>query len=82
MLDENNAYRITERLCFPRLSGSEGEERAVNIIEEEFKEAGYAQIKREPFKTSLYTWKLAEYFFLFSYNDYNFSHFILLLSNC
>ena len=66
MLNENNAYRITERLCFPRLAGSLGEKKAVSIIEEEFKKAGYTQVEREKFKTSLYTWKLAEYFFLFS----------------
>lgn len=66
MLDENNAYRITERLSFPRFAGSEGEKKAVSIVEEEFKKAGYAQIKRERFKTSLYAWKSGEYFFLVS----------------
>ena len=66
MLDEQNAYRITERLSFPRISGSEGEKKAVGIIMEEFENAGYSQIKREKFKTSLYNWKLAEYFFLVS----------------
>ena len=63
-IDENNAYEITEKLSFPRLSGSDGEKKAINIILEEFKKAGYDDVKREPFKTSLYTWKLAEYFFL------------------
>ena len=66
MLDEQNTYRITERLCFPRFAGSEGEKRAVSIIMEEFNKAGYSQIKREQFKTSLYNWKFAEYFFLIS----------------
>ena len=63
-IDENNAYEITEKLSFPRLSGSDGEKKALNIILEEFKKNGYDDVKREPFKTSLFTWKLAEYFFL------------------
>jgi hypothetical protein len=63
-IDENNAYEITEKLSFPRLAGSDGEKKAINIILEEFKKAGYDDVKREPFKTSLFNWKLAEYFFL------------------
>ena len=63
-IDENNAYEITEKLSFPRLAGSDGEKKAINIILEEFKKAGYDDVEREPFKTSLFNWKLAEYFFL------------------
>ena len=40
-VDENNAYRITERLAFPRLTGSDGEPKALGILVEEFKKAGY-----------------------------------------
>ncbi|MCJ7647658.1 MAG: M28 family peptidase [Candidatus Lokiarchaeota archaeon] len=63
-IDENNAYEITEKLSFPRLAGSDGEKKAIKIIIEEFRKAGYDDVKREPFKTSLFNWKLAEYFFL------------------
>jgi hypothetical protein len=63
-IDENNAYEITKKLSFPRLAGSDGEKKAINIILEEFKKAGYDDVERESFKTSLFNWKLAEYFFL------------------
>ncbi|MHA1284471.1 MAG: M28 family metallopeptidase [Promethearchaeota archaeon] len=63
-LDVNNAYRITERLSFPRLVGSEGELKAREIIVEEFKKAGYSEIKREKFKTSLFNWVIVRYIFI------------------
>ena len=63
-IDENTAYEITKKLSFPRLAGSDGEKKAINIILEEFIKAGYDDVEREPFKTSLFNWKLAEYFFL------------------
>lgn len=63
-IDEENAYRITERLAFPRLVGSEGELKAREIIKEEFKKAGYEEVKAESFKTSLQNWILARYMFI------------------
>ncbi|MFX1325788.1 MAG: M28 family metallopeptidase [Promethearchaeota archaeon] len=64
MIDENNAYRITERLAFPRLIGSEGEEQAINLIVDEFEQAGYNSINREKFKTSFYNLIFARFIFL------------------
>jgi len=31
-LDVDNAYRITEKIAFPRLVGSEGEKKAIKIV--------------------------------------------------
>ena len=63
-IDENNAYRITERLAFPRLVGSEGEKKAIEIILEEFKKMNYNPIHSDKFKTSFYNWLLIRYGFL------------------
>jgi len=46
-IDENNAYRITERLAFPRLVGSEGELKAREVVVDEFKKAGYEDVIRK-----------------------------------
>ena len=62
-LDVENAYRITEKLVFPRLVGSEGEKKAIEIILEEFGNAGFNQIHRDKFKTSFYVWILLRYMF-------------------
>jgi len=59
-----NAYRITERLTFPRLVGSEGEKKALAIVTEEFKNAGYNPIYHDKFKTSLYNWIFIRFIFL------------------
>ncbi|MFX1501026.1 MAG: M28 family metallopeptidase [Promethearchaeota archaeon] len=62
-LNVDNAYRITEKLAFPRLVGSEGEKKAIEIITDEFKKAGYNSIYQENFKTSLYIWTVLRYGF-------------------
>ena len=62
-LNEENAYRITEKLAFPRLIGSEGEEKAIQIIVDEFEKAGVNPIHRDEFKTSFYTWIIIRYMF-------------------
>lgn len=62
-LDVENAYRITEKLAFPRLVGSEGEKKAIGIIIEEFGKAGFNTIHRDKFKTSFYIWIVLRYMF-------------------
>ena len=62
-LDVENAYRITEKLAFPRLVGSEGEQKAIKIIVDEFKKAGVNPIHRDKFKTSFYNWTVLRYMF-------------------
>jgi hypothetical protein len=62
-IDENNAYRITERLAFPRLIGSEGEPKAIEVVIDEFKKAGYNDVKEEKFMTSFSQWIMARYVF-------------------
>lgn len=62
-IDENNAYRITERLAFPRLTGSEGEPKAIEVVIDEFKNAGYDKIHEEKFMTSFSNWITARYIF-------------------
>jgi hypothetical protein len=64
IFSESNAYRITERLAFPRLIGSEGEKRAIEIVLNEFKEAGYNSVSRDSFKTSFYNWIVLRYAFI------------------
>ncbi|MFW9895289.1 MAG: M28 family metallopeptidase [Candidatus Thorarchaeota archaeon] len=63
-LNVDNAYRITEKLAFPRLVGSPGEQKAIQILVEEFKYAGYHSINRDNFKTSLYNWIYVRFIFL------------------
>lgn len=63
-LSVDNAYRITERLAFPRLVGSEGEKKAREIVSDEFKKAGYNPINKENFKTSFYIWIVLRYAFI------------------
>ena len=63
-INENNAYEITERLAFPRLIGSEGEQKAIEVVVDEFKKAGYHDIQREKFKTSFLNWIFARYVFI------------------
>ena len=62
--NDDNAYRITERLAFPRLIGSEGEIKAREIVVEEFKKAGYHLIQRDKFKTSFYNMILIRFIFV------------------
>jgi hypothetical protein len=59
-----NAYRITERLAFPRLIGSEGEKKAIDIVLDEFRKAGYDSIHRDKFATSFYVWRAIRFLFL------------------
>jgi len=59
-----NAYRITEKLSFPRLVGSSGEKEAIKIVVDEFKKAGYNSIIRDTFRTSLHIWIYVRYIFL------------------
>lgn len=63
-IKEENAYLITNRLAFPRLVGSEGEKKAIEILLDELKKAGYEHIIREKFKTSFYVWFLARIAFI------------------
>jgi len=62
-LNDENVYRITEKLVFPRLVGSEGEKKAIKIILEEFGKAGFNTIHRDKFKTSFYIWIVLRYMF-------------------
>ena len=50
-------------MAFPRLIGTKGEKRAIEIIIDEFKKAGYKDIHREKFKTSFYVWIFTRYAF-------------------
>ncbi len=63
-LDVENAYRITEKIAFPRLVGSEGEKKAIKIVLDEFKNAGYNSISQDAFRTSLHNWIFIRYIFL------------------
>jgi hypothetical protein len=63
-LNVDNAYRITEKIAFPRLVGSEGEKRAIKIVLDEFKNAGYNSISQDTFRTSLHNWIFIRYIFL------------------
>ncbi len=60
----DNVYRITERLAFPRLIGSEGEKKAREIVVDEFQNVGNIPIYRDTFKTSFYNWILIRFIFL------------------
>ncbi len=59
-----NAYRITEKLAFPRLISSKGEKKAIQIIIDEYKNIEYKKIHRESFKTSFYNWIFFRYAFI------------------
>lgn len=61
-IDEENAYRITERLSFPRLVGSEGEKKAIETVIDEFQNAGY-EANRETFETSFFNWIIVRFIF-------------------
>ena len=63
-LNVDNVYRITERLAFPRLIGSEGEKKAIEIVVDEFKNVGFTQISRDQFTTSFYNWRFVRFIFL------------------
>ncbi|MFX1463249.1 MAG: M28 family metallopeptidase [Promethearchaeota archaeon] len=60
----DNAYRIAERLAFPRLIGTEGEKKAKEIVIDEFKKVGFNSVYRESFKTSFYIWIVLRYAFI------------------
>lgn len=62
--NEDNAYRLTEKLAFPRLVGSEGAKKAREIVSDEFKKAGYNSIYKDDFKTSFYIWNAVRYAFI------------------
>ncbi|MFX1554837.1 MAG: M28 family metallopeptidase [Promethearchaeota archaeon] len=62
-LNVDNAYRITDRLAFPRLIGSEGEKEAIKIVLDEFRKAGYNSISQQKFKTSFHNWTFSRYIF-------------------
>jgi hypothetical protein len=63
-INVDNAYRVTQKLAFPRLVGSAGEKKAIKIVVDEFKNAGYNSIIQDAFKTSLHTWIYTRYIFL------------------
>ena len=64
LVDSDNAYNITKRLAFPRLIGSEGEAKAIKIVLDEFKNAGYTKVNREKFLTSFHNFTYSRYIFL------------------
>jgi len=64
LIEVDNAYRITERLAFPRLIGSEGEKKAIETVVDEFKNAGYESINRHEFMTSFNNLIYSRYIFL------------------
>ncbi len=63
-ITENYAYDIAKKLAFPRLIGSEGEKKAIELVVEEFQKVGYDLIHREKFKTSFRSWIIVRYMFL------------------
>ncbi|MFX1376548.1 MAG: M28 family metallopeptidase [Promethearchaeota archaeon] len=64
LIDINNAYKITEKLAFPRLVGSEGEIKAIKAVVNEYKKAGYSSIYRQKFMTSFHNFIYSRYIFL------------------
>lgn len=62
-INQDNVYAITEKLAFPRLIGSEGEKRAIQIVLDEFNKAGFNVIHQDKFKTSFYNWIILRYAF-------------------
>ncbi|MFX0030087.1 MAG: M28 family metallopeptidase [Candidatus Hermodarchaeota archaeon] len=64
LIDVDNAYKITEKLAFPRLIGSEGEVNAIETVVDEFKKAGYGSINRQKFITSFHNFIYSRYIFL------------------
>lgn len=64
LIDVKNAYRITDRLAFPRLIGSKGEKKAIEIVVDEFKNAGFISVNRQKFKTSFHNFIYSRYIFL------------------
>ena len=63
-INVDNAYHITEKLAFPRLVGSVGEKKAIKIVIDEFKKAGYNSVNQDSFQTSLHTLIYIRYIFL------------------
>jgi len=64
LLNVDNVYRITEKIAFPRLVGSAGEKKAIKIVVDEFKKAGYDSVNQDAFMTSLHIWIYIRYIFL------------------
>lgn len=64
LIDVDNAYKITEKLAFPRLVGSEGEVKAIGTVINEFTKAGYESINRQKFRTSFHNFIYSRYIFL------------------
>ncbi|MFX1277833.1 MAG: M28 family metallopeptidase [Promethearchaeota archaeon] len=64
LIDVQNAYRITDRLAFPRLIGSKGEKKAIEIVVDEFKNAGFISVNRQKFMTSFHNFIYSRYIFL------------------
>ncbi|MHA2008183.1 MAG: M28 family peptidase [Promethearchaeota archaeon] len=58
------AYRITEKLTFPRLVGTDGEKKAKEIVIGEFQNAGFDDIRQDKFMTSFHNWIFIRYIFL------------------
>ena len=54
LFDKERLYDYVKKYSFPRLCGTEGEERAVELTYQEFKDIGFkeSQIEKEPFKFS------------------------------
>jgi hypothetical protein len=64
MIDVENAYKLTEKLAFPRLVSSDGEKKAIQIVMDGFKQAGYETVNRDKFITSFYNLIFARFIFL------------------
>ncbi len=62
-INQDNAYTITEKLAFPRLIGSKGEKKAIQIVLDEYNKLGFNSIHQDKFKTSFYNWIILRYAF-------------------
>ena len=61
-INVENARKITRKLAFPRLTGTDGEKKAIKLVKEEFNNIGIEPLSDE-FTTSFTSWILARYIF-------------------
>ena len=69
--DEKKLFNYVKKFSFPRLAGTAGEEKAVKMTYETFKEIGYddSKIEKEPFEFSdFYSTTLVKFIMLLSFN--------------
>ena len=62
---ESFAYKITQKLAFPRMTGTDGAFKAAEIIESELRDIGYSKIYKEKFKSTIINWIIYKYFFIY-----------------